>query len=192
MPVTVQGWEVFSTSSGSNSRTGPRACSIEVNRDCITKATMEPRFNAWKSYSYCFPSLYKSRGNEIVLWMAYRQRDNSVPLDKKGQLVAFFKIVKSDFPIYKTFLKADLFPRNWKTSTLLLWKEDVFSLLRSFDIRLIISVICMVVAPNNPRGRLEAALPGTVQKHCPRKRAPEKQTRGKQLCKMGLSSQQKS
>lgn len=37
--------------------------------------------------------------------------------DKEGQLVAFFfLIVKSNFPICKTFLKADLFLRNCQTS----------------------------------------------------------------------------
>lgn len=131
---------------------------------------MESRSKAWYSCFYCFPSLHKPRGNEIVLRMVYRQRDNLYKnWDKEGQLVAFPKTVKSNIPICKTFLKTDLFLRNCKASALLLWKGSILSLLRSFDIRLIISVICMVLAPNNPRGRLEAALPGTVQKPCPRK-----------------------
>lgn len=129
VPGAGQGWEVFSTSSGSNCRTC--AWSNTVNRDCSRETTMESHSKAWYSYSYCFPSLPKPRGNEMVLCMAFGQRDNlHKNWDKEGWLVAFFfKIVKSNFPTCKTFLKTDLFLRNCQTSTLLEQLEAHFRMI---------------------------------------------------------------
>lgn len=157
MPVTARGWEVFSTSRGSHCRT----CALSKQRFYQKGQDGIPLY----SYSILFlqfpqPSQTQRKWDSIdtgTIWTKTGTRKGSL-------LHFFFKVVESNFPVCKTILKTDLLLRNCKASALFLWKgSSMLSLLRSFDTRLIISVICVVVAPDTPRGRLEAAPPVTAQ-----------------------------
>lgn len=129
---------------------------------------------------------------QCSLWRIDRGPICTKIVEKGRATCCIFSIAKSSFHSHKTFLKADLFLRNWRTSTLLLGKRNLFSLLSTFDIRLIIFVICFTVAPHDPGGRLEAYLPRHCPEALPQERAPAKQTSSKQICKTGLGSRQKS